>query len=118
MPQTSSPSQISLDERHAKILRHALGLERNGERRSFRNHFSTAAESTDYDLCMEMVDSGHMVLRRSGFQMAGAPGVIFGVTSKGVEFITNGLGLSERGRGVRRDQAYETDRASRPRAGA
>ena len=41
---------------HLHILRHALGLDRDGRGRKYRNHFCTGEGSSDYPICEELVD--------------------------------------------------------------
>ena len=63
------------------ILRHSLGLDDKGRGKAYREHFVTGPGSKDYDDCMALVESGHMV-RREGSELSGGDD-IFLVTELG-----------------------------------
>jgi hypothetical protein len=69
-----SPEQL-------QILRHALGTDDDGCGRSYRNHFVAGEGSTDFALCMALVESGHMA-RLSGNALTGGDD-LFMVTDAG-----------------------------------
>ena len=89
------------NENHCQILRHALGLERSGDRTSFRNRFSTKESSDEYPRCMEMVRAGLMSVRAGRIPAPDGVLMIFGVTAEGIDFITAGYGLSDSARAQR-----------------
>lgn len=55
-------------DRHAAILRHALGLT-NGNRRAYRNYFATAPGCTDWPVVQELVAAGLMVEGTTGYRI-------------------------------------------------
>lgn len=59
-----------MDAAQLHILQHALGLNPAGQGNSYRNHFVTGEGSTDYDNCIALVESGHM-MRRNGSPLTG-----------------------------------------------
>lgn len=76
------PTDTSIAPEGINILRHSLGLRQNGLGRSHRNHFVTGEESTDWPICMALVDAGLMI-RRRGSALSGGDD-IFMVTEAGM----------------------------------
>ncbi|CAG2089073.1 hypothetical protein XCY_001830 [Xanthomonas arboricola pv. juglandis] len=66
-------------ELHA--LRHSLGTGQDGSNPSYRNHFVTGSDSTDYPTCMQLVGLG-LMQRRGGNALSGGDD-IFTVTAAG-----------------------------------
>ena len=73
----------SLNRKQLDILRHALGIDVHGVRRSSRSHFVTDDNGADGVVCNELVAMGCMT-RREGSEMSGGDPV-FIATRKGLE---------------------------------
>ena len=67
------------------ILQHALGLDQYGHGRQYRNHFVTGVGSTDYPVCMRLVDA-HLMTRAPGNDITGGDDV-FRVTERGIDHV-------------------------------
>lgn len=67
------------------ILRHSLGLNQNGNGRSYRNYFVTGPGSDDYAICMSLVERGLMT-RSKGNAITGGDDV-FRVTEAGRAYV-------------------------------
>lgn len=68
-----------------QILQHSLGLNQYGHGRQYRNHFVAGLGSTDFVICLELVEAG-LMKRRSSFILA-AGDEVFHVTPAGVDFV-------------------------------
>ncbi len=67
------------------VLQHSLGLDKFGEGRSYRNYFVTGEGSTDYPICMALVDLGLMT-RTPGNEITGRDD-FFRVTDDGKSWV-------------------------------
>lgn len=67
------------------ILQHSLGLDRFGQGDSYRNHFVTSADTTDYSTCVALLADGLMAVHRPS-EISGG-GWIFSVTPEGRAFV-------------------------------
>jgi len=70
-----------MDTKQLHILRHALGTGEKGTKPSYRNHFVTGENSSDYADCMTLVADGLMVHCRGNALSGGDD--IFMVTDAG-----------------------------------
>jgi len=70
---------------HIYVLQHALGLDRHGQGRAYRNHFVTDRESVDFKACARLVQAKLMTVR-SPTQISGG-GFVFQVTELGRAFV-------------------------------
>jgi len=68
-----------------QILQHSLGLNQYGQGRQYRNHFVAGPGSTDFAICIELVEAG-LRKRRSSFILT-AGDEVFHVTPAGVDFV-------------------------------
>jgi hypothetical protein len=64
------------------ILQHSLGLNHHGQGRMYRNYFCIGKDSTDWDKCVQLVDTGLMQDR--GPQALAAGDHYFVVTGAGI----------------------------------
>jgi hypothetical protein len=70
---------------HIKIMRHALGLDHLGRGASYRNHFVTGPDTTDWPMCQELVEKGMMRMQavRGEWLIGGDGNRVFSVTEDG-----------------------------------
>lgn len=86
-----------------RILQHALGVDKYGEGRQYRNHFATGPGGSDFAICTELVSDGLMLNRGSSVLSGGSD--CFVVTPKGVDFVA--LNSPAKPRLTRSQQNYQ-----------
>jgi len=67
------------------VLRHSLGVGERGNKPSYRNHFVTGDGTTDYPICMGLVDAG-LMKRHPGSVLTGGDWC-FTVTKAGRDLV-------------------------------
>lgn len=70
---------------HIHILQHALGLDRYGQGKRYRNHFVTGEGSSDFDACRALASAGLMIERPASELTGGSP--VFFVSADGIAFV-------------------------------
>ena len=75
------PTIPTISAREFDILAHALGT--RGNKPSYRNHFCTNEDTTDYSLCEKLVAKGLMIRSKKSW----CPDIIYTVTALGRTFV-------------------------------
>lgn len=77
---------MELNERHKEVLRHTLGLKRDGDD-AWRNYFVAGEGHTDMPVLNELMAADYMAVRDN----PGGSGYLFRATDKGREAVGAGV---------------------------
>lgn len=95
VPQSVSPEQLH-------ILQHSLGLDRFGGGRSYRNHFVTSEDTTDWPIIQSLVALGLMIPRRVREGLLDKRDRVFCVTVEGESVVEHAKETTKLSRGKKR----------------